>query len=77
MRYVNEKQPIPEFITNFDEACDFCNYAGERYDQIVKNSISNIKRKDYIETSCQIITEENIFVTIKNKSVKLIQKFIE
>ena len=77
MRYVNEKQPIPEFITNFDEACDFCNYAGERYDQIVKNSISNIKRKYYIETGCQIITEENIFVTIKNKIVKLIQKFIE
>lgn len=77
MRYVNEKQPIPEFITNFDEACDFCNYAGERYDQIVKNSISNIKRKYYIETGCQIITEENIFVTIKNKIVNLIQKFIE
>ena len=77
MRYVNEKQPIPEFITNFDEACEFCNYAGERYDQIVKNSISNIKRKYYIETGCQIITEENIFVTIKNKIVNLIQKFIE
>lgn len=76
MRYVNEK-PIPEFISNFDEACDFCNYAGERYDQIVKNSISNIKRKYYIETGCQIITEENIFITIKNKIVKLIQKFIE